>query len=149
MKRAVIMVFLFFAAAVAFMFSSAGRIVLGRAETAYYQSQWNSKAPTTYYMEFTVHNFDDAWQWAVTVHEDKAVNSAFLEGPEYDSWFNSYEFTVDSIIEAGEEFCYRLHECLVKFDSVYYYPKIIAIGSRAVQIERFEPCANLESCGNQ
>jgi hypothetical protein len=149
MKRVIVTALLFFAAAVAFLFSSAGRIALGKAETAYYQAQWNSKAPTTYYMELTIFDLDNSWRWAATVHNDKVVSSMLLEGTEGENWFRKYDFTVDSILEAGEDFCYRMRECLIKFDSVYYFPEIIAIGSRAIQIDRFEACTKQEECGTR
>jgi len=112
----------------------------------YYTIPWRYHEPSIYSMQLRVRDATDEWQWRVVVAEDKPVLTTQLAGPTYDSWFNKYEFTVDGVFDAGKDFCFEIFECLIRVDSTYSYPQVLAYPPYGIAIENFNVCKTVDEC---
>lgn len=110
---------------------------------------WRQKRPNFYSMEIIVTDYLEAmtkWHWKVVVEGNEAIKIELLSGPGHNSWFNKYSFTIEGVIEAGQDFCFDIRDCSSELDSTYYYPKVIVYGARSILIDNFRVCNSVDEC---
>ncbi len=116
---------------------------------AFFSAMWHLREPKIYSMELSVSDLQDVkteWKWRIIVDGgDPVVIEKILETGN-SSWFEKYDFTIDGVFEAGKDFCFAIADCTIEFNNVYFYPKIMAYGSKSLIVDNFHTCKTVEEC---
>lgn len=119
---------------------------------------WSIGKPDIYYMELQItENYEDSYI-AVVVDNNRVVSLDYLERNQHDAWLiengyivnapwlSEYGYTIDAIYESGRDFCFPVFECLIRIDSIYDYPRVLAFEGQGIVVRNFQSCESLDEC---